>query len=153
MLFVAKMRLAAMVTAAILLLTGAGAATQPAPDQPAPGPGGAAPAPNPQPNSQTPKPAPESKRVQVSDILWGAQTDATGHAKAVQMLGHNGFAVIRSAAEEKVFMDRLEQTEARRGDHSVRLGYPLDSTTHYGWGRMSFLYGCGATCTACWTSR
>jgi hypothetical protein len=100
MRFMAKMRLAAMVTAAILLLTGTGAATQPAPDQPAPDPGGAAPAPNTQPKSETPKPAPESNaRVQVNDFLWGTETDAMGRQKALQMLGHNGFAVIRNAAE------------------------------------------------------
>ena len=123
MLFMAKMRLAAMVTAAILLLTGTGAATQPAPDQPAPDPGGAAPAPNTQPKSETPKPAPESNaRVQVNDFLWGTETDAMGRQKALQMLGHNGFAVIRNAAEEKVFLDRLEQTKAKRWDYSVRVG-------------------------------
>ena len=123
MLFMAKMRLAAMVTAAILLLTGAGAATQPAPDQPAPDPGGAAPAPNPQPKSETPKPAPESNaRVQVNDFLWGTKTDAMGRAKALQMLGYSGFAVIRNAAEEKVFLDRLEQTKAKRWHYQTRAG-------------------------------
>jgi len=118
MLFIAKMRLAAMVTAAILLLTGAGAATQPAPD-----PSGAAPAPHPQPKSETPKPPPESNaRVQVNDLIWSAKTDAMGRAKALQMLGYNGFAVIRNAAEEKVFLNRLEQTNAQRRDFQVRVG-------------------------------
>jgi hypothetical protein len=121
--FMATTKLAAMVTAAILLLTGACAAIQPPSDQPAPGPGGAAPAPNPQPRSETPKPAPESgARVQVNDLLWSTKADATGGAKAVQMLGHNGFAVIRNAAEEKVFLDRLRQTPAKRWDYQARVG-------------------------------
>jgi len=115
MLFMAKMRLAAMV--AILLLTAARAATQGAPDQGAPDPGGAAP------KSETPKPAPESSaRVQVNDLLWSTKTDATGRAKPLQMLGYNGFAVIRNAAEEKVFLDRLGQAKAERRDYSVRAG-------------------------------
>src|SRR4051794_17333573 len=105
MLFMAKTRLAAMVMAAVLLLTGAGAATQPAPGQPAPDPGGAAPA-----------------RVQVNDLLWGTRTDATGRTMALQMLGSDGFAVIRNAAQEKVFLDRLEQTKARRRDYQARIG-------------------------------
>ncbi len=114
MLFMAKMKLSAMATAAILLLIGAGAAAQPAPDQPAP---------DPQPNSKTPTTAPGSHaRVQISDFLWFAKADAAGREKALQMLGHNGFAVIRNAAEEKVFLDRLEQTKAERGDYSVRMG-------------------------------
>jgi hypothetical protein len=128
MLFTAKMRLAALVTGAILLLTGAGAATQPASDQPAPDPVGPAPAPNLQPKSETPKPAPESNaRVQVNDLLWFVKTDAMGREKALQMLGHNGFAVIRNAAEEKVFLDRLEQTKAKRADYQVRVGPTFDN--------------------------
>lgn len=123
MLFMAQTRLAAIVTAAILLLTSTGAATQLAPDQPAPDPDGAAPAQNPKPKSETPKPAPESNaRVQVNDLLWGTKTDATGRAKALQRLGNNGFAVIRNAAEEKVFLDRLNQTEAKRWDYQARVG-------------------------------
>lgn len=106
MRFMAKTRMAAMVTAAILLVTRAVAAAQPAPNQPAP----------------DPAPPASHTNVQVNDLLWGIKTDAAGRAKALQMLGHNGFAVIRNAAEEKVFLERLAQTGAGRRDYQARIG-------------------------------
>ena len=34
-----------------------------------------------------------------------------------------------------------------------KTGYPLGSTSPYPWGLMRLWYGCGSTCTACWTNR
>ena len=59
------------------------------------------------------------------EVLCGQATDAEGsplqwtaaavseREKALQLLGQDGFAVIHNPAEEKIFLNRLEQAGSR----------------------------------------
>ena len=52
--------------------------------------------------------APFPPAAEGSQLHWTAAA-VSEHEKAVQLFGRNGFAVIRNAAEEKIFLNRLEQ--------------------------------------------
>lgn len=53
--------------------------------------------------------APVPLAAEGSQLQWTAAA-VSEREKALQLLGRNGFAVIRNAAEEKIFLNRLEQT-------------------------------------------